>query len=70
MLMEANPTKAVLVEKVKDCEFRFLANAYSNQDQYAWALGCDKTRDRPRMVELGQGPDQARDRRRRRRARR
>jgi len=41
-IMEANPLKAVLVEKVKDCEFQFLANAYSNQDQYAWAMGCKK----------------------------
>lgn len=42
MIMEANPLKAVFVEKIKDCEFQFLANAYSNQDMYAWALGCDK----------------------------
>jgi len=41
-IMEANPLKAVLVEKVKDSEFQFLANAYSNQDQYAWAMGCKK----------------------------
>ena len=31
-LMEANPTKAILVEKVKDTEFSVLANAYSNQE--------------------------------------
>lgn len=42
LIMEANPLKAVLVEKIKDCEFQFLANAYSNQDMYAWALGCSK----------------------------
>lgn len=41
-IMEDNPLKAVLVEKVKGCEFQFLANAYSNQDMYAWALGCKK----------------------------
>lgn len=42
LLMEANPLKAILVEQIKDCEFQFLANAYSNQDMYAWALGCEK----------------------------
>ncbi|MDF2999426.1 MAG: UbiD family decarboxylase, partial [Xanthobacteraceae bacterium] len=36
--LEANPTKAVLIEKIKDCEFSVLANAYSNQDMYAWAM--------------------------------
>jgi len=39
-IMEQNPDKAVLVEKVKDSEFQFLANAYSNRSQYAHALGC------------------------------
>jgi UbiD family decarboxylase len=43
-LMEANPTKAVLIEKVKDTEFSVLANAYSNQEMFAWAMGCGKTR--------------------------
>ena len=38
-IMEANPDTAVLVEKVKDCDFQFLANAYSNRAQYAQALG-------------------------------
>lgn len=42
LIMETNPLKAVFVEKIKDCEFQFLANAYSNQDMYAWALGCKK----------------------------
>jgi 2,5-furandicarboxylate decarboxylase 1 len=42
-VMEDHPTTAVLVEKIKDCEFSFLANAYSNQDQYAWAMGCKKS---------------------------
>jgi len=37
-VMEKYPQKAVLVEKVKDCEFQFLANAYSNHEQYAWAM--------------------------------
>ncbi len=40
-VMEAHPLTAVLVEKITDCEFQFLANAYSNQEQTAWALGCD-----------------------------
>jgi 2,5-furandicarboxylate decarboxylase 1 len=43
-VMEAHPLTAVLVENVTDCEFQFLANAYSNQDQTAWALGCTSTR--------------------------
>jgi 3-octaprenyl-4-hydroxybenzoate carboxy-lyase len=52
-IMEANPLKAVLVEKVKDREFQFLANAYSNQDQYAWAMGCKKTETGLKMTERG-----------------
>ncbi|MCV7289238.1 UbiD family decarboxylase [Mycolicibacterium wolinskyi] len=54
-VMEANPLTAVLVENVKDCEFQFLANAYSNQDQTAWALGCDKSRSGLVMSELAKG---------------
>lgn len=41
-IMEQYPLQAILVEKIKDCEFQFLANAYSNQDQYAWAMQCKK----------------------------
>ena len=52
-IMEANPLKAVLVEKVKDSEFQFLANAYSNQDQYAWAMGCRKSETGRKMTEWG-----------------
>ena len=33
-LMEDHPLKAILVEKITDCEFQLLANAYSNHDQY------------------------------------
>ena len=40
-LMESYADKAVLVEKVKDCEFQFLAGAYCTREQYANALGCD-----------------------------
>ena len=43
-VMEDHPTTAVLVEKITGCEFSFLANAYSNQDQYAWAMGCKSPR--------------------------
>ena len=50
-VMEDNPLKAVLVEKVTDCEFQFLANAYSNQDQTAWSLGCKKSESGRVMVE-------------------
>lgn len=39
-IMEAHPDKAVLVEKVKDCEFQFLAGAYCTREQYAHALRC------------------------------
>lgn len=49
-LMEANPTKAVLIEKVKDCEFSVLTNAYSNQDMFAWAMECDRTQTGLQMV--------------------
>jgi 2,5-furandicarboxylate decarboxylase 1 len=41
-ILEEHPAKAVLMEKIKDCEFSVLANAYSNQDMYAWAMECDK----------------------------
>ena len=54
-LMETNPTKAILVEKVKDTEFSVLANAYSNQDMFAWAMGCDKTRTGLEMVARSKG---------------
>ena len=50
-VMEDHPTTAVLVEKVTGCEFSFLANAYSNQDQYAWAMGCKKAETGMKMVE-------------------
>jgi 2,5-furandicarboxylate decarboxylase 1 len=50
-LMEDNPLKAVLVEKIKDSEFQFLANAYSNQDQFAWAMGCKKSETGLKMTE-------------------
>ncbi|MBS0517239.1 MAG: UbiD family decarboxylase [Proteobacteria bacterium] len=40
-LMEASPNKAILVEKVIDSEFMFLAGAYSTREQYAHALKCD-----------------------------
>jgi len=55
LVMEANPTKAVLIENVKDCEFQYLGNAYSNQDQYAWAMECDKTETGVKMVETAKG---------------
>lgn len=54
-VMEAHPTTAVLVENIKDCEFQFLANAYSNQDQYAWGLGCDKRQTGFVMSEMAKG---------------
>ena len=53
--MEDHPKTAVLVEKVTGCEFSFLANCYSNQDQYAWALGCKKAETGMKMVEASRG---------------
>ena len=41
-IMEANPMKAVYVEKVKDCQFPFLANTVGVRELYALALGCDR----------------------------
>src|SRR5690349_20073427 len=54
-VMEDHPTTAVLVEKITGCEFSFLANAYSNQDQYAWAMGCKKSETGMKMVEASVG---------------
>jgi 2,5-furandicarboxylate decarboxylase 1 len=54
-VMEDHPLTAVLVERIKDCEFQFLANAYSNQDQTAWALGCTKGESGRRMAEAARG---------------
>ena len=54
-VMEDHPTTAVLVENIKDCEFQFLANAYSNQDMYAWALECDKTQTGLKIVDRAKG---------------
>jgi 2,5-furandicarboxylate decarboxylase 1 len=50
-LMEDHPLKAVLVEKITESEFQFLANAYSNQDQFAWAMGCKKGETGLKMTE-------------------
>ena len=54
-VMEDHPTTAVLVEDVIGCDFQFLANAYSNQDQYAWAMGCTKAETGLKMVEASEG---------------
>jgi 2,5-furandicarboxylate decarboxylase 1 len=54
-LMEQYPTKAVLVEKVKDSEFSFLANAYATHEQYAWALGCKRNEIGRLVSELAKG---------------
>lgn len=53
-VMEDHPTTAILVEKITGCDFSFLANAYSNQDQYAWAMGCKKAETGRKMVEASQ----------------
>src|SRR6476620_9355005 len=54
-LMEANPTKAVLLEKMKASEFSVLANAYTNQEMFAWAMGCDKRPSGLEMVARSKG---------------
>lgn len=54
-VMEANPKTAVLIENIKDCEFAFLSNAYSNQDQYAWAMECTKAETGRKMIETAKG---------------
>lgn len=54
-VMEAHPTTAVLVEKVKDCEFQFLTNAYSTHEMYAWAMQCDKTQTGLKINERAKG---------------
>jgi 2,5-furandicarboxylate decarboxylase 1 len=55
MLMEKYPTKAVLVEKVTDTEFSFLANAYATHEQYAWALGCQRNEIGNLVADLAKG---------------
>src|SRR5437870_1438705 len=50
-VMEDNPEKAVFVERLRDCEFSFLVNAYSNHDQYSWALGCKRSEIGQKMAE-------------------
>lgn len=54
-LMDAHPTKAVLVEKVTGSEFQFLANAYATHEQFAWALGCKKNEIGGRISALAKG---------------
>ncbi len=54
-VMEQYPLQAILIEKIKDCEFQFLANAYSNQEQYAWAMQCDKTQTGFKIAEAASG---------------
>lgn len=49
-IMEDNPMKAVLVEKVKDCRFPFLANTVGARALYSLALDCGEK-------ELGQEID-------------
>jgi 4-hydroxy-3-polyprenylbenzoate decarboxylase len=55
VVLEANASKGIFIEKLVDCEFSFLANAYSNHDHYAWALGCKKTEVGLKLGELGKG---------------
>jgi 2,5-furandicarboxylate decarboxylase 1 len=50
-IMEDNPENAVFVERLRDCQLSFLANAYSNHHQYAWALGCERNEIGRKMAE-------------------
>ncbi len=52
-IMEKHPDKAVLIEKIKDCEFQLLTNAYSNRTQYGQALGCDPKEIAQKISSLG-----------------
>ena len=55
MLMEKHYDRAIFVERIEGSEFSFLGNAYSNHDQYAWALGCSRSEIGDRMAELARG---------------
>jgi 2,5-furandicarboxylate decarboxylase 1 len=55
MLMEQHYDKAIFVERVQGSEFSFLANAYSNHQQYAWALGCTRSEIGGKTAELAKG---------------
>jgi len=55
MLMEKHYDKAIFVERIHGSEFSFLANAYSNHAQYAWALGCSPAEIGERTAELAKG---------------
>jgi 2,5-furandicarboxylate decarboxylase 1 len=50
-LMEDNPDTAIFVEKVKDCSFPYLANAYGARSMWALALGCDMKKVGVEMAE-------------------
>jgi UbiD family decarboxylase len=43
-IMEDHPDQAVLVERVRDCAFPFVANAFASEQMCALALGCDRNR--------------------------
>jgi UbiD family decarboxylase len=43
-IMEDHPDQAVFVQRVRDCDFPFLANAYASAEMCALALGCDRRR--------------------------
>jgi len=43
-IMEDHPAQAVFVERVRDCDFPFLANAYATPEMCALALGCEPGR--------------------------
>src|SRR5271163_2341178 len=55
VLMEQHYDKAIFVERIQGSEFSFLANAYSNHAQYAWALGCTRSEIGGKTAELAKG---------------
>jgi 2,5-furandicarboxylate decarboxylase 1 len=53
--MEQHYDKAIFVERIQGSEFSFLANAYSNHAQFAWALGCTRSDIGARIADLAKG---------------
>ncbi len=51
-LMEECKGNALLIERIKDYDFSFLADAYSTREQYATALGCDKREIPSALVDI------------------
>src|SRR5262249_53288389 len=55
LLMEPNPTKALLVENITGSEFSCLPNANATHEQNAWTLGCKRSEIAARTAQLAPG---------------